>query len=179
MGECRGINSPRHPKSCWLKAAESSTIRWSDVMLFWVSVHPVLLAVALHCTWPLTQIIRRFNRSTVGSSSVEDPATKTLLLASSRPSDRPMLPLTMVSVHSVLLNFSWCIFVLFQTERRIDRRSNQPDRRFIWCYYLLLLCFFQSSDTCRNWTVGSSDGASWLNPLRSVPSTPTLAPTHF
>jgi hypothetical protein len=39
-----------------------------------------------------------------------------------------------------------------------------------------LLCFFQSSDASRNWTVGSSDGASWLEPSCSVPSTPTHTP---
>jgi hypothetical protein len=63
----------------------------------------------------------------------------------------------------VLLLLSCCISVLFQTERRIDRRSNQLDHWFVRCYNLLLLCFFQSSDACRNWTVGSSDGASWLD----------------
>jgi hypothetical protein len=83
----------------------------------------------------------------------------------------------MASVHPVLLNLSWLISVLIQTQRRIDRRSNQPDRRFVRCYWPLLLCFFQSSDTCRNWTIGSSDGASWLEPSRSVPSTLTHTPT--
>jgi hypothetical protein len=53
-----GINSPRHQTSRWLKDAESSTVGWFDAILFRASVHPVLLAVALHCTWPLTQLLR-------------------------------------------------------------------------------------------------------------------------
>jgi hypothetical protein len=168
-----GINSPRHPKSRWLKVAESSTIGWSNAMLLWVSVHLVLLAVALNCTWPCTQIIWCFIRWCIGSSVVEGLLAKTLLLASSRPSNRPTLPLTMASVHPVLLNLSWCVSVLIQTECQIYLRSNQPDSRFIRCYCLLLLWFFQSSDACNNWTVGSSDSASWLEPSRSVPSTLT------
>jgi hypothetical protein len=168
-----GINSPRHPKSRWLKAAESSTIGWFDAMFFRASDHQVLLAAALHCTWPLTQFIWRFIQRTVSSSGAEDLAAKTSLLASSRPSDRPTLPLAMPSVHPVLLNLSWRVSILIQTEHRIDRRSNQLDRRFIRCYCLLLLCFFQSSDICRNWTIGSSDGASSLEPSRGVPSTLT------
>jgi hypothetical protein len=81
-----GIISPRSPKSCWLKTAKSSTIRWSDAILFQASVHPVLLVITLHCTWPLTRFLHRFIRCTVGSSGTEDLAIKTLLLASSRPS---------------------------------------------------------------------------------------------
>jgi hypothetical protein len=137
----------------------------------------VLLAVALHCTWSLTQLLWCFIWRTVGSSGTEDLMAKTLLLASSRPSDRPTLPLTKALVHPVLLNISWRVSVLIQTGRRIDRRSNQPDRQFIRCYCLLLLCFLQSSDACRNWTVGSSDSASCLKPSRSVPSAPTHTST--
>jgi hypothetical protein len=86
-----GINSPRHQTSHWLKAVESSTIGWSDVMLLPASVHPVLLDVVLQCTWPLTQLIRHFIRRTVGSTGAKDFAAKTLLLASSRPSDESLL----------------------------------------------------------------------------------------
>jgi hypothetical protein len=57
IGEWRGINSPRHQTSRWLKAAESSTIGWSDAMLFRASVHPMLLPVALHCTWVVSWCI--------------------------------------------------------------------------------------------------------------------------
>jgi hypothetical protein len=58
-----GINSPRHQTSCWLKAAESSTVGWSDAIFFRASVHPVLLAVAstAHDRWSsLTQLLRRY-----------------------------------------------------------------------------------------------------------------------
>jgi hypothetical protein len=86
-----GINSPRHQTSHWLKAAESSTVGWSDAMFFWVSVHPVLLAIAstAHDRWHncSNAILQR----TVGSSGAEDPAAKTSLLASTRPSDQPLL----------------------------------------------------------------------------------------
>jgi hypothetical protein len=88
-----GINTPRCPKSRWLKAVESSTIGWSEVMIFRAPVHLVLLVVALHCTWLLIQFIWRC----VSSSGAEGLLAKTLLLASSWPSDRPTLPLTMAS----------------------------------------------------------------------------------
>jgi hypothetical protein len=151
-------------------------------MLFWASVYPVLLVVALHYTWPLTQIIRHFNRRTIGSSDVEDFAAKILLLASSRPSDEPMHT---TSVHLVLkssklaalyLELKDCQMnrrggsgssgattsilarlCLFLIDHQIERLSNQPDHQFIRCHYLLLLRLFHSSDACRNWTVGSSD----------------------
>jgi hypothetical protein len=38
-----------------------------------------------------------------------------------------------------------------------------------------MLCLFYSSDACGKWIVNSSDGANWLKPLHSVPSTLTLA----
>jgi hypothetical protein len=169
-----GINSPRCPKSCWLKVAKSSTIRWSDAMLFRASVHPVLLAITLHYTWPLAQIIRCFNWRIVGSSGAKDFVTKTLLIASSRSSDQLMHT---PSVHLVLKSSEPTTLCLDSLSHRIDRPCPYLDRRFIWCYYLLLLCFFHSSDACKTWTVSSSDGSSYLESSRSVQSTPTLAPT--
>jgi hypothetical protein len=87
----RGINRPSQQTSRWAKAAESNTIGWSDAMLFWALVHLVLLAVALHRTWLLTQIIPRFIWRCVGSSVVEGLFIKTLLLEYARPSDEPLL----------------------------------------------------------------------------------------
>jgi hypothetical protein len=86
-----GINSPRHQTSCWLKAAESSTVGWSDAMFFWESVHPVLLAVAstAHDRWH--KCSNTMLQCTVGSSGTEDPAAKTSLLAFMRPLDEPLL----------------------------------------------------------------------------------------
>jgi hypothetical protein len=110
----------------------------------------------------------------VGSSSAEDFTDKTLLLASLRPSDEPMhTPL----VHPVLKSFESGALCLDSSSHQIDRQCPHLDRRFIRCYYLLLLHFFHSSDACRKWTVGSSDGASWLNPLHSVPSPLMLVST--
>jgi hypothetical protein len=75
-----------------------------------------------------------------------------------------MLPLTKASVHSVLLNLSWCIFVLIQIGRRIDRWCPHLDRQIIRCYCLLQLYSFQSPDATRIWNVGSSDGTSFVWP---------------
>jgi hypothetical protein len=128
------------------------------VPFFPPSIHLVPLHVIVVVANLLTQFIRHFIRWWVGSSGAEGFVAKNLLLASSRPTNRLTLPLTMASVHLVLLNLSWCVSVLFQTDHWIDLRSNQSDRRFIRCYCLLLLCFLQSSSACRNWTIGSSDG---------------------
>jgi hypothetical protein len=65
MSEWRGINSPRHQTSRWLTSTENSTAGWSDAILF----------------------------QGVGSSGAEDHASKSPLLASTRPSDRPTLHL--------------------------------------------------------------------------------------
>jgi hypothetical protein len=176
------INSPRCSKSHWLKAAENSTIRWSDAMLFQVSVHPVLLVVALHCTWLLTQIIRRFNRCTVVSSGVEDSATKTSLLAYSRVSDEPLLHCQFIrcycllnrllfdlnsrtvgwtaaspSVHPVLKTPVLAHYCLVQTSNWIDRQPNEPDRWFIQCYWVLWAgCYLSSLNHLTLLELGSS-----------------------
>jgi hypothetical protein len=88
-----GINSPRHQTSRWLKATESSTVGWSDAIFFRASVHPVLLAVAsiAHDRWH--NCSDAMHRQSVGSSGVEDSASKSSLLASTWPSDRPTLHL--------------------------------------------------------------------------------------
>jgi hypothetical protein len=53
MGEWRGINSPRHQTSHWLKVVEKGSVRRTDAMLF----------------------------LGVGSSGAEDPVAKPPLLA--------------------------------------------------------------------------------------------------
>jgi hypothetical protein len=113
-----GINSPRHQTNSWLKAAESSTVGWFDAIFFQVSVHPVLLAVALHCTWPLTQLLRSYApmhrqfircwRPRGQNVSVSFHATVGWTAAD-------------LSVHLVLKRLSWRVFLLIQMKRQIDR----------------------------------------------------------
>jgi hypothetical protein len=100
-----GINSPRYQTSRRLKATESSTVRRSDVILFRASVHLVLLAVDLHHTWPFTQLLQRFT-PTHGSSSAEDPVSKTLLLSSTRLSDEPLLTRRFIHCYCIDLGAS-------------------------------------------------------------------------
>jgi hypothetical protein len=76
------------------------------------------------------------HRRCVGSSGAEDPATKSPLLAFTRPSDRPTLYLDQGVRSSVLKALSWRVSVLIQTERQIDRRCPHSDRRIIRCYCL-------------------------------------------
>jgi hypothetical protein len=133
-----GINSLRHQTSRWLKAAESSTVGWSDAMLFRASVHPVLLVVALHRTWPLTQLLRcytsthrRFIRCwRPCSQNVSGSFHATVGWTAAYPSVLPVLKAS-----------SWCVFVLFKLDHLIDRQFAPIDRRFIRRYYL---CGFSS-----------------------------------
>jgi hypothetical protein len=105
----RSINWPSQQTSRWAKAAESNTIGWPDAMLFRALVHLVLLTVALHRAWLLTQIIPHFIRQCVGSSGAEGLFTKTLLLANARPSDEPLLHLWFIRCWSCRLGkpLSW------------------------------------------------------------------------
>jgi hypothetical protein len=143
-----GINSPRHQTSRWLKAAESSTIGWSDAMLFRVSVHLVLLVVALHCTWLLTLLLRR----TIGSSGAEDPAVKTLLLASTRPSDELLMTRPFIRCYCVDLGAS--LSCLNSTTRWTDGSLQWSVGSFDSTIFAAL--FPNSSDAIRKGTVGSS-----------------------
>jgi hypothetical protein len=106
------INSSRRPKSCWLKAVEISTVRWSDAMIFQASVHLVLMAIALHCTWPLTQLLRCFLWHTAGSSGAEELLAKTLLFTSLRPPDEPLLHRQFIRCWSSSLGMSLSWFKL-------------------------------------------------------------------
>jgi hypothetical protein len=70
----------------------------------------------------------------------------------------------LASVHLVLLLQIWRVSVLLP--------SNGPSVHLTLLTSLLLL--WNSSSTSTKWIVGSSDGACWFQPLRSVPSAPTL-----
>jgi hypothetical protein len=121
----RGIHRPRHQSSYWAKAAESSTIGWSDAMLFPTSVHPVLLAVVFHPAWPLTQNIQCIDRRIVSLSNAEELASKTLLLASSRPSDE-------------LMQFIWCLSLVDQLPSILNSRTVGWTATFLSVYLVLL-----------------------------------------
>jgi hypothetical protein len=91
----------------------------------------------LHRTWLLWhKCSNAMHRRCVGLSGAEDPASKSPLLASTRPSDRPTLRLEPGVGHPVLKASSWRVSVLIQIERRIDRRYPHSDHRIIRCYRL-------------------------------------------
>jgi hypothetical protein len=83
-------------------------------------------------------------------------------------------PLTKALVHPVLKTSSWCVSVLIQTERQIDRRCPHLDRRIIRCYYLCC------SSSARRPTL-LENGPSVHSTVRrvsiSVPTHPRIAPT--
>jgi hypothetical protein len=76
------------------------------------------------------------HRRCVGSSGSEDPVAKSSLLASMRPSDRPMLPLDQGVGSSDAEDFVLARLFSIQTERQIDQRCPHSNRRIIWCYSL-------------------------------------------
>jgi hypothetical protein len=158
-----GINSPRHQTSCWLKAAERSTIGWSDAIFFRAWVHPVLLVVAstAHDHWQ--NCSDAIHRRCVGSSGAEGLVVKTSLSVSSWPSDGPTLPLTMASVHPV---FKALLARLCHDSNWASDRpkvsSLRPSDHPVLLSSLLLLC--NSSGASRNWIVRSSDGVIFILP---------------
>jgi hypothetical protein len=102
-----GINSPTHPKSHWLKVAQTCTIGWTDAPLFICvgsfGAPPRHVAVANL----LTQFIWCFIRWCVGSFDVEDFAAKTFLLANTWSSDEPLLGLLVHLTSSSSLLLLW------------------------------------------------------------------------
>jgi hypothetical protein len=103
------------------------------------------------------------HRRRVGSSGAEDPATKSSLLASTRPSDRPTLPLDQGVGSSGVVGFVLARLCL-DSNQALDRLTVsplKPSDHPMLLSSLLFLC--NSSDATRNWTVGSSDGASGFN----------------
>jgi hypothetical protein len=153
-----GINSPRHQTSRWLKAAESSTVGWSDAIFFRESVHPVLLAVAstAHDFWH--NCFDAMHLRCIRSSGAEDPASKSLLLASNWPSDRPTLHLDQ-GVRSFGAEGFVLVRLCLDSNWVSDRptvSSLRPSDHPVLLSLLLLFC--NSSDATKKWTVDSSDG---------------------
>jgi hypothetical protein len=78
------------------------------------------------------------------------------------------------SVHPMLKAPSWHVFVLIQTERRIDRRCPLLDRRIIRCYYLRCSSSAIHLAHLETWPSDHSTMSASIYLLRSVPTTPTL-----
>jgi hypothetical protein len=154
-----GINSPRHPKSRWLTATEKGSVGWTDVVFFKVSVHsmPLPRHLVVEILWH--NCSDAIHRRCVGSSGVEDPATKSSLLAFTRPSDRPTLPLDQGVGSSGAEDF--VLTRLYLDSNWVSDRPTmsllRPSDHPVLLSSLLFLC--NSSDASTKWTVGSSDGA--------------------
>jgi hypothetical protein len=153
-----GINSPRHQTSRWLTSTKKGTVGWSDANFYRASVHPVPLPrhLAVEVLWH--NCSDAMHRRSVGSSGVEDPASKSPLLASNRPSDRPTLhPYQGVGssgaegfvLARLCMNSNWVSDRPTVSSLRLSDHPVLPSS-------LLFLC--NSSDATKNWTVGSSDG---------------------
>jgi hypothetical protein len=154
-----GINSPRHQTSRWLTSIENSTVEWSDAIFSKASVHPVPFPrhVAIEVVWH--NCSDAMHRRYVGSSGVEDLASKSPLLTSNWPSDRPTLYLDQgvgssgaegfVLAH-LCMNSNWA-------SDRTMVSSLRPSDHPVLLSSLLFLC--NSSDATRRCTVVSSDGA--------------------
>jgi hypothetical protein len=154
-----GINSPRHQTSCWLRATEKVSIGWTDAIFFKASVHlmPLPRHLAVEILWH--NCSNAIHRRCVGSSGAEDPATKSSLLAFTRPSDRPTLPLNQGIGSSGVEHFflaRLCLDSNWASNRPMVS-SLRPSDHPVLLSSLLFLC--NSSDATRNWTVGSFDGA--------------------
>jgi hypothetical protein len=154
-----GINSPRHQTSRWLTATEKGSVGWTDAIFFKVSVHPMPLPrhLAVEILWHNSS--DAIHRQSVGSSGAEDPATKSSLLASTRPSDRLTLPLDQGIGSSGAEGFVLGCLRL-DSNYASDRPTVSPLRPSDHPVLLSSLHFLcNSSDGSRNWTVGSSNGA--------------------
>jgi hypothetical protein len=154
-----GINSPRHQTSRWLTATEKGSVGWTDTRFSSASVHPVPLPrhIAIEILWH--NCSDAIHRRCIGSSGAEDPATKSSLLASTRPSDRPTLPLDQGVGSSGAEGFVLARLCL-DSNWASDRPTVSPFRPSdhpVLLSSLLFLC--NLSDASRKWTVGSSDDA--------------------
>jgi hypothetical protein len=153
-----GINSPRHQTSRWLTATENSTVGWSDTIFSRASVHPVPLPrhLAVEVLWHNCSDAMHWR--CVGSSDAEDPASKTPLLASNRPSDRPTFHLDQGVGSSGAEGFVLARLCL-DSNWASDRPTVSPLRPSdhpVLLSSLLFLC--NSSDATKKRTIGSSDG---------------------
>jgi hypothetical protein len=128
----------------------------------WASVHPVPLPrhVAVEVLWH--NCSDAMHRRCVGSSGAEDPASKSPLLASNWPSDRPTLHLDQgigSSGAECFVLARLCLHSNWASDRPTVsplRPSDHP----VLLSSLLFLC--NSSDANRKWTVDSSDGTLGL-----------------
>jgi hypothetical protein len=154
-----GINSPWHPKSHWLTTTEKGSVGWTDAVFFKASVHtmPFPRHIAVEILWH--NCSDAIHWRCVGSSGAEDPATKSSLLASMRPSDRPTLPLDQGVGTSGAEGFVLARLCL-DSNWASDRPTMSPLRTSDHPVLLSSLLFFcNSSDATRNWTVGSSNSS--------------------
>jgi hypothetical protein len=154
-----GINSPRHQTSRWLKAAESSTVGWSDTILFPGVGSYSATSRCLHRTCLLWHYYSdSMHRRSIGSSGAEDPASKSPLLASTRPSGRPTLHIDQgvgspgaegFVLARLSMNSNWA-------SDRPTVSPLRPSDHPVLLSSLIFLC--NSSDASKKWTVGSLDG---------------------
>jgi hypothetical protein len=154
-----GINSPRHQTSRWLTATEKDSVGWTDAYFFQASVHPMPLPrhLAFEILWHNCSYA--IDRRCVRSSAAEDPATKSPLLAFTRPSDRPKLHLDQGVGSSGAEGFVLACLCI-DSNWALDRptvSSLRPSDHPVLLSSLLFVC--NSSNATRKWTVGSSDGA--------------------
>jgi hypothetical protein len=153
-----GTNSPRHPKSRCLTVTEKGSIGWIDSLFFKASVHLMPLPRHLDVEILWHNCSDAMHRRCVGSSGAEDHATKSSLLASTWPSDRPTLPFDQGVGSSGVDGFvlaRLCLDSNWASDRPMVsplRPSDHP----VLLSSLLYLC--NSSDATRKWTIGSSDG---------------------
>jgi hypothetical protein len=153
-----GINSPRHPKSCWLTTTEKVSVGWTDGIFFKASVHPMPLPrhLAVEILWH--NCSDAIHRRCVGSSGAEDPAAKSSLLAFTRPSDTPTLPHDQGVGSSSAEDFLLALLYLDSNwaSDRLTVSSLRPSDHPVVLASLLFVC--NSSDATRKWSVSSSDG---------------------
>jgi hypothetical protein len=100
------INSPRHSKRRWLTATEKVSVGWTDAIFFRASVHLVPLPrhLVVEVLWQNYSDAMLWR--TVGSSGAEDPAARSLLLASTWPSDEPLLTRRFIRCYCIDLGAS-------------------------------------------------------------------------
>jgi hypothetical protein len=150
-----GINSPRHQSSRWLTTIEKGSVGWTDARFSRASVHPVPLPrhIAVEILWH--NCSDAIHRRCVGSSGAEDPAAKSSLLPSTRPSDRPTLHLDQGVGSSGAEGFvlvRLCLDSNWVSDRMTVSTLRPSDHPVLLSSLLFL---GNSSDASRNWTAGT------------------------
>jgi hypothetical protein len=113
----------------------------------------------LHHTWLLWHNCSdAMHRWSIRSSGAEDPASKSPLLASTRPTNRPTLHLDQGVGSSGAEGFVLARLFLDSNwaSDRLTVSSLRPSDHPVLLSSLLFLC--NSSNATRQWTVGSSNG---------------------